>query len=309
MVDLSFRGTLVKVTVPPVRPRISRPVAILAATNETEWMSPAAPAPRRFPWRRVIGGAYLAGAALVLARLLLGSARMAWIARESVVMDGAPAEVLLTNRLAHIRRWDFPGQVAAQLACAVYWFHPLAWWAFQQLIKEREQACDDEVLNMGVKGTVYADHLLNIIRSARQGNTVLSPAIGMAQGSTFEYRLQAMLNPDLNRRAPGWRICAGSAVLGAVLLLPLAALRLPAQAATASIQGVVRDPSGAVIPHARILATNTDGSSVEAAVSGADGTFDLQGIKPGQYKVEVRAAGFAVYQQALLPRSLGIRGR
>jgi TonB family protein len=87
-------------------------------------------------------------------------------------------------------------------------------------------------------------------------------------------------------------------MLAALLLLPLGALRLPAQTATASIHGIVRDPSGAVVPHAKIYAVMTEGSSIEGAVSADDGSYHIDAIRPGRYRIEVMAPGFAVYQHA-----------
>lgn len=324
----------VSIAVPPVRPKVT--MATTAVFEGPASIAEEAPAVRKFPWMRAMTGLYMAGVAWVLGRVALGSARVALLARESRPFPKpvvSPVSVLITDQLAlpvtwgffrpvillpmaaqewppdrlrlviaheaaHIRRWDFPGQVAAQLACALYWFHPLAWWAFEQLIREREQACDDEVLNMGVKGTEYADHLLHIIRSANQAGTVWSPAIGMAQPTVFERRLQAMLDTQLNRRAPSRRICAVSALLAAILLLPLAAVRLPSQTTTAFIEGTVRDPSGAVIPFTRILLKNLDGSNVEAPYSGADGSYHLSGIQPGRYSFEVMSPGFEAFRQA-----------
>ena len=53
-------------------------------------------------------------------------------------------------------------QSIAQLACAVYWFNPLVWFAAHQLRLERERACDDFVLVSGTSGADYATDLLEI---------------------------------------------------------------------------------------------------------------------------------------------------
>jgi hypothetical protein len=115
-------------------------------------------------------------------------------------------------------------QLVAQLACALYWFNPLAWIAARQLRLEREQACDDAVLNSGAKASDYANHILEILRALRFAKYSPSAAVAMAQCSQIESRLRAILNPNLRRRAltPAGELFLGAAV--ACIVLPLAAI-------------------------------------------------------------------------------------
>jgi beta-lactamase regulating signal transducer with metallopeptidase domain len=132
--------------------------------------------------------------------------------------------VVLLHELAHIKRGDLLSQLIAQLACALYWFNPLAWIAARQLRMEREQACDDAVLNSGAKASDYANHILEILRALRFAKYSPSAAVAMAQCSQIESRLRAILNPNLRRRTltPTGELCLGAAV--ACIVLPLAAL-------------------------------------------------------------------------------------
>jgi HEAT repeat protein/beta-lactamase regulating signal transducer with metallopeptidase domain len=130
---------------------------------------------------------------------------------------------VLLHELAHVRRLDLPAQLVAQAACALYWFHPLAWIAARRLRAEGERACDDLVLIAGTRASEYAAHLLHLVRHAgRMAAPVL--ALPMAQRSDFEGRLLAILEPGIRRHPPTRRAATFSAAAILVALVPLAAL-------------------------------------------------------------------------------------
>jgi len=84
----------------------------------------------------------------------------------------------------------------------------------------------------------------------------------------------------------------------ALFLIVTSANLARAQAvANAQISGVVTDPSGAAIPDAKIIATQTDTNAVRTVQSGAGGTYVLPGLAIGRYKLQVEAKGFTTYVQ------------
>ena len=137
---------------------------------------------------------------------------------------------VLYHELAHLRRLDLPVNALGQLACAIYWFHPLVWVAARRLRMESERACDDLVLGAGTRASEYADHLLQIVCGAARARTP-AVALPMAERREFEGRMLAILERDARREAPGRRQAVTLAAFALALLLPLAALG-PATPAT-----------------------------------------------------------------------------
>jgi len=68
---------------------------------------------------------------------------------------------------------------------------------------------------------------------------------------------------------------------------------IPMLAQEGSISGTVLDQAGKVIPDATIVVKNDAGSAAKNVTSNAEGHFDVTGLAPGTYSVEVTAPGFA----------------
>src|SRR5881409_1568682 len=68
---------------------------------------------------------------------------------------------------------------------------------------------------------------------------------------------------------------------------------LPAMGQTqASISGVIRDASGAVIPGAMVTVTNPATNQVRSAISNEAGVYNFPALQPGMYNIKVEIGGF-----------------
>jgi hypothetical protein len=68
--------------------------------------------------------------------------------------------------------------------------------------------------------------------------------------------------------------------------------RLMAQVPTGAIAGTVSDQVNAVLPKATVTVTNKDTGASRVVQTGADGSFSMPALPPGEYDVLIEAAGF-----------------
>lgn len=165
---------------------------------------------------------------------------MTWGVRRPVVLlplsardwPDRPRRIVLLHELAHVKRCDVAAQMLGRVACALYWFHPLAWYALRRLRIERELACDDCVVLAGERATDYAAELLQIARSYRP--VYFAAAVAMAQPSNLEHRLRAMFDRACSHLPISPR--AARLLLAGVLVFvtAIAAVRLSPRASQAN---------------------------------------------------------------------------
>jgi beta-lactamase regulating signal transducer with metallopeptidase domain len=110
--------------------------------------------------------------------------------------------MVVLHEMAHVQRRDVATHLLARVALCLYWWNPLAWFAFRELVKERERAADDLVLNAGECGSNYASQLLEIARSMQSSPALTWSAVTMASRSQLEGRLLAILDSTRNRDSP-----------------------------------------------------------------------------------------------------------
>ncbi len=140
--------------------------------------------------------------------------------------DGWTAEhrsVVVRHEMAHISSGDMLTSLLAGFTCAVYWFHPLAWYASARLRRAQERACDNQVLQLGVAPADYAAHLLEVARSAKEIGMPGFVSVAMARPSQLEGRLLAVLNEGGNRGVLSVRSRTAGAITTAAVLISVSA--------------------------------------------------------------------------------------
>jgi beta-lactamase regulating signal transducer with metallopeptidase domain len=162
---------------------------------------------------------------------------------------------ILSHELLHIRRGD-PFVAAFQaVAQCVWWFHPLVWWANRQANRERERACDEEVLaELQVDPAAYGQCLLDILGLKQKLRPVLTfPGVRAREVTTRRLQHIMQLDAAFQSRTPGryWALtilAAAAALPGAGLAFdssprPKAAPQSSAPASRAAEPGAHAKPS------------------------------------------------------------------
>src|ERR1044071_4934949 len=90
------------------------------------------------------------------------------------------------------------------------------------------------------------------------------------------------------------RFYAGSRV---GLLILLSACAVFAQRDLATLVGTVTDPSGGVVPNAKVTITEVGTGLVYTILSSANGEFVRPALKPSTYNISVSAPGFRTAEQ------------
>jgi TonB family protein len=130
-------------------------------------------------------------------------------------------QAAVLHEAAHIARRDSLALLAGELTCAIYWFHPLVWYALRRMRQEGEHAADDAVIAAGVHASDYAAHLLAVAR----GGHPISLLAGAGDTSTLAARIRAVLDENRRRTVVTRRMWLASAAAVLAITIPLAAMQ------------------------------------------------------------------------------------
>jgi beta-lactamase regulating signal transducer with metallopeptidase domain/protein involved in polysaccharide export with SLBB domain len=161
--------------------------------------------------------------------LLVGMFRPAIVVPAITLRHLSPAELamVLGHELAHIRRGDLPWSLAAAVSRAVFFFHPLAWFAQRRLNLAQEIAADAfTIRRQAYDPACYGKLLVSVV--GRLGPSRLLPTMSMGVAGSVRsltWRLSAMSRvSQTSRRA---KIAAG-VLLAAMVAVGIVPWRLVA---------------------------------------------------------------------------------
>jgi len=95
----------------------------------------------------------------------------------------------------------------------------------------------------------------------------------------------------------------------AAFVVVLLTLPFTASAQEGTIVGTVTDPSGALVPNAKIVLTNTDKNQSTQVMSNDSGQFIAPSLGIGHYRLKAEVAGFKIFEQNDIALQVGDRLR
>jgi bla regulator protein BlaR1 len=103
---------------------------------------------------------------------------------------------VLAHEACHVRRLDNLTAAIHHVVAVLFWFHPLVWWIGANLLRERESACDEAVVDEGHEQTAYAE---SILTACRVGVMARFAPVAATTGGDLHARLSSILS---EHRAP-----------------------------------------------------------------------------------------------------------
>jgi beta-lactamase regulating signal transducer with metallopeptidase domain len=165
---------------------------------------------------------------LVVVRARIPPLLWAWTRHPVIVLpeglvatlDRAAVETILSHELAHLRRRDPLVRKLELFVLAIYWWHPVAWWARARLHDAEEECCDAWVVwSFPERARVYANALLETLEFLAHVTTVPPGASGVREVKRFSRRFRMILRSNCRPRIP--TVTRAILVALSVFVLPL----------------------------------------------------------------------------------------
>lgn len=136
-------------------------------------------------------------------------------------LDDEARATLLTHELAHFSRGDHWVRLLELIVTGFFWWHPVVWWARQEIEQSEEECCDAWVVGAFPNTPRhYAEALLDTIDFLCESRQPLPPvACGLGQAHFLRHRLTKIMR-GVAPKALSQRIRFAIALVAA-LLLPL----------------------------------------------------------------------------------------
>ncbi|HVX41604.1 MAG TPA: M56 family metallopeptidase [Gemmatimonadaceae bacterium] len=145
---------------------------------------------------------------------------------EAIGWSDDELRIVLTHELSHVRASDWICGVAARVMCALYWFHPGAWWIARRLEENAELACDERVIGAGIRRSDYAELLVRAASMLPAARAASALAFAGPRATGIRARLAVILDPAHVARPLARRWSRLSMAATIALAVPMSMVRL-----------------------------------------------------------------------------------
>ncbi|MBS0205644.1 MAG: hypothetical protein JSS49_22300 [Planctomycetes bacterium] len=189
-------------------------------------------------------------------------------------LDSDSVATLLIHELAHYRRGDHWVRWLELIATSLFWWHPVLWWARNQIEDSEEECCDAWVVGqVPHQPRTYAEALLDTIDFLCNAPREIPPlASGLGNAAVLRRRLtKIMSGPSVQTMSRRLRMAVG---LLAALLLPMGPLVFGS-----GTTFTLKPAAFALVEQSRLLPTPS-APTVSGDVGASESQSDLDNAAP-----------------------------
>lgn len=153
---------------------------------------------------------------------------------------------VLAHEACHIRRCDNLTAAIHRCVEVIFWFYPPVWWIGANLLREREAACDESVIEEGHERAVYAE---SILHTCRLGVIAKFSGVAASTGGNLMQRLSSIMSEQRVQPISRERFALLFVTATLVCFAPIAAgiavgaIREAADAAPVTFDAITLKPS------------------------------------------------------------------
>jgi beta-lactamase regulating signal transducer with metallopeptidase domain len=110
-------------------------------------------------------------------------------------------EAIIAHELAHIKRHDYLVNLLQSFLEVVFFFHPIFWWINKTAKEQRENACDDLAIIMGIAPKDLAFGLANVLNYASKPTPEMAMAAAKPNNPTLD-RIKRIMGVKTSNSQP-----------------------------------------------------------------------------------------------------------
>jgi beta-lactamase regulating signal transducer with metallopeptidase domain len=198
-------------------------------------------------------------------------------------LDDDQITCVLSHELAHLVRHDVAWNLAALAVVALFWWHPVAWWAWSQMQARQEECCDAlAIARLPRSRRLYAQTLLQAVDFLQERTAVQMPAsTGFGNRSHITRRFEMIANSSVRPNCSIGAIAVLAVCAASFVCFPVRADQPSADAAKDSQQALpksldsetaVEEMHDSVRNVKRLVVALHDWADAHASASGSSST-------------------------------------